>query len=124
MEGRSTMAWHDPLPRSRCPATQLLGVRQSLSNWWPEKGRQCVLKGAHASWRDIRLVGSRSLARQRCLGVRSGATCCNELALRRGIGLLRIERSEERRVGKEGVSTCRSRWSPSHEKKKKDKSNI
>src|SRR3546814_12633255 len=23
-------------------------------------------------------------------------------------------RSEERRVGKEGVSTCRSRWSPAH----------
>src|SRR3546814_12583748 len=23
-------------------------------------------------------------------------------------------RSEERRVGKEGVSTCRSRWSPTH----------
>src|SRR3546814_11574928 len=27
-------------------------------------------------------------------------------------------RSEERRVGKECVSTCRSRWSPNHEKKK------
>src|SRR3546814_20001060 len=27
------------------------------------------------------------------------------------------ERSEERRVGKECVSTCRSRWSPYHEKK-------
>src|SRR3546814_13518201 len=27
--------------------------------------------------------------------------------------------SEERRVGKEGVSTCRSRWSPYHKKKKK-----
>src|SRR3546814_20264672 len=26
-------------------------------------------------------------------------------------------RSEERRVGKEWVSTCRSRWSPSHSKK-------
>src|SRR3546814_12812708 len=26
-------------------------------------------------------------------------------------------RSEERRVGKECVSTCRSRWSPSHYKK-------
>src|SRR3546814_14501330 len=26
-------------------------------------------------------------------------------------------RSEERRVGKECVSTCRSRWSPSHKKK-------
>src|SRR3546814_20741353 len=25
---------------------------------------------------------------------------------------LRPQRSEERRVGKEGVSTCRSRWSP------------
>src|SRR3546814_1421552 len=28
------------------------------------------------------------------------------------------ERSEERRVGKECVSTCRSRWSPYHKKKK------
>src|SRR3546814_19020437 len=28
-------------------------------------------------------------------------------------------RSEERRVGQEGVSTCRSRWSPYHYKKKK-----
>src|SRR3546814_15697125 len=27
-------------------------------------------------------------------------------------------RSEERRVGKECVSTCRSRWSPYHQKKK------
>src|SRR3546814_16623150 len=25
-----------------------------------------------------------------------------------------VERSEERRVGKESVSTCRSRWSPYH----------
>src|SRR3546814_20827253 len=32
--------------------------------------------------------------------------------LRRG-----AERSEERRVGKECVSTCRSRWSPYHYKK-------
>src|SRR3546814_16930997 len=32
----------------------------------------------------------------------------------------RPSRSEERRVGKEGVSTCRSRWSPYHEKKKKE----
>src|SRR3546814_20588580 len=27
-------------------------------------------------------------------------------------------RSEERRVGEEGVRTCRYRWSPAHEKKK------
>src|SRR3546814_18386423 len=31
----------------------------------------------------------------------------------------RYRRSEERRVGKECVSTCRSRWSPYHYKKKK-----
>src|SRR3546814_17027520 len=29
-----------------------------------------------------------------------------------------FERSEERRVGKECVRTCRSRWSPYHEKQK------
>src|SRR3546814_17914590 len=28
--------------------------------------------------------------------------------------IIAIERSEERRVGKECVSTCRSRWSPYH----------
>src|SRR3546814_15252699 len=32
-------------------------------------------------------------------------------------GYTEDERSEERRVGKECVSTCRSRWSPSHSKK-------
>src|SRR3546814_20428047 len=31
----------------------------------------------------------------------------------------RQQRSEERRVGKECVSTCRSRWSPYHYKTKK-----
>src|SRR3546814_20184663 len=31
--------------------------------------------------------------------------------------IVAIARSEERRVGKECVSTCRSRWSPSHSKK-------
>src|SRR3546814_19871317 len=30
----------------------------------------------------------------------------------------RLSRSEESRVGKECVSTCRSRWSPHHQKKK------
>src|SRR3546814_17049746 len=30
----------------------------------------------------------------------------------------RFARSDERRVGKECVSPCRSRWSPSHKKKK------
>src|SRR3546814_16870732 len=31
-----------------------------------------------------------------------------------------LDRSEERRVGKECVSTCRSRWSPQHSTKAQD----
>src|SRR3546814_16663869 len=33
-------------------------------------------------------------------------------------------RSEERRVGKERVSTCRSRWSSNHQKKKTTKTHY
>src|SRR3546814_15925089 len=35
------------------------------------------------------------------------------------VSMAAAARSEERRVGKECVSTCSSRWSPSHYKKKK-----
>src|SRR3546814_10197296 len=34
-----------------------------------------------------------------------------------------LERSEERRVGQECVSTCRSRWSPYHSKNKEENKN-
>src|SRR3546814_14068396 len=37
-----------------------------------------------------------------------------------GLAVENWTRSEERRVGKEWVSTCRSRWSPYHEKKKQN----
>src|SRR3546814_14003431 len=40
------------------------------------------------------------------------------LAARLRLALKQDSRSEERRVGKECVSTCRSWWSPYHEKKK------
>src|SRR3546814_14769656 len=39
---------------------------------------------------------------------------CNEPLLAPHLPALTIIRSEERRVGKECVSTCRSRWSPYH----------
>src|SRR3546814_20142199 len=38
-----------------------------------------------------------------------------------GIRFSVLDRSEERRVGKECVSTCRSRWSPYHSKKNRQK---
>src|SRR3546814_6837574 len=41
-------------------------------------------------------------------GIRGHADPCE------GVGIDRDLRSEERRVGKECVSTCRSRWSPYH----------
>src|SRR3546814_13718526 len=34
------------------------------------------------------------------------------------------KRSEERRVGQECVSTCRSRWSPDHETQKKTEQSV
>src|SRR3546814_11026862 len=37
------------------------------------------------------------------------------------IAILVVTRSEERPVGKEGVCTCRSRWSPYHSTKQKYK---
>src|SRR3546814_20601167 len=39
-------------------------------------------------------------------------------ALADGVDGLIAQRSEERRVGKECVSTCRYRWSPAHKTKK------
>src|SRR3546814_17506511 len=50
-------------------------------------------------------------------------TALDELARsggRYGLVTMCAARSEESRVGKEGVSTCRSRWSPYHSKKKYD----
>src|SRR3546814_11746366 len=50
---------------------------------------------------------------------------CDRLARllrqRRALVQHRVDRSEERRVGKECVSTCRSRWSPYNQKKKINK---
>src|SRR3546814_4175858 len=51
-----------------------------------------------------------------CEGQSAGQSAtgeCKGCARIGGSELLRI-RSEERRVGKECVSTCRSRWSPDH----------
>src|SRR3546814_19162418 len=40
------------------------------------------------------------------------------------LGVKVRQRSDERRVGKEGVSKCRCWWSPDHTKKKKMKNRI
>src|SRR3546814_11590618 len=52
----------------------------------------------------------------------SAIPCANSAAwLSPSTTRIGVPRSEERRVGKECVSTCRSRWSPVHYKKKTTK---
>src|SRR3546814_17282341 len=72
------------------------------------------------------LVAQGRMASGECLlvaGISSGVgVAALQLAKALGvkvIGTSGSSRSEERRVGKECVSTCRSRWSPYHSKKKK-----
>src|SRR3546814_14473930 len=59
-------------------------------------------------------VGRRSSFGQK-LAEREGVQwLLGDAAMQIEIGRLLTMRSEERRVGKECVSTCRSRWSPDH----------
>src|SRR3546814_11152986 len=57
------------------------------------------------------ILDPRDHAGQRLCGLRGGDDLFVGVVPDRGVG---GERSEERRVGKECVSTCRSRWSPYH----------
>src|SRR3546814_18957132 len=68
-------------------------------------------------------VCSSDLPSLNCLGqhkqFRLGAAALAQLQVARING--GMSRSEERRVGKECVSTCRTRWSPYNKKKKMEK---
>src|SRR3546814_18184990 len=78
-----------------------------------------------AAWRQrVRSVDGRARVRgavHRVLGIRArqrGHATDGGRSRQRGAVARGAERSEERRGGKEGVSTCRSRLSPVHEQKK------
>src|SRR3546814_16616297 len=96
--------------RSRSSTSVSVGLRSSVKLFTPP------LKGRGLRRQNLR---KRALpageARFAFLGIERRGEACRGAAhrLRRA-----RERSEERRVGKECVSTCRSRWSPSHQKKK------
>src|SRR3546814_12822698 len=70
-------------------------LRRGLS---PLLSPQLFCRQASIRWCPLTMTRRNQRRRARC------GPCC---------------RSEERRVGKEWVSTCRSRWSPYHETKKK-----
>src|SRR3546814_15547046 len=69
------------------------------TRYWPDASSGCWVKE-----RTSRAIPSRSS----CAAVAQGGVSNG----------LSAGRSEERRVGNEGVSTCRSRWSPYPQKKK------
>src|SRR3546814_6890501 len=61
---------------------------------------------------DVSLPISTGLRRRNQLASRNDCVLCGGRNCTRKT--VREDRSEERRVGKECVSTCRSRWSPYH----------
>src|SRR3546814_13700633 len=79
----------------------------------PER-RHGLRHGPHSP-HHARAVDGRAVVAVESGGLQGGARC------RRGLRLGLPDRSAERRVEKECVSTCRSRWSTYHEKKKTEK---
>src|SRR3546814_18684401 len=109
-----------PVPLST--AKEKLSPSRARGRLWSESDSQLSLgvdapapRGIEATHQSSRTAPPRrdkgaithDLRRYRCLHP------VQIYGLRRG-----LPRSEERRVGKECVSTCRSRWSPYHSQKK------
>src|SRR3546814_14886706 len=104
------MASKPMLARIRAePASQALGCRRGRSPLWRARKRPAipskVVMAANLGPGSLLRGGRFRLPADPLI---SGADEVDQA----GDGV--EVRSEERRVGKEGVSTCRSRWSPSH----------
>src|SRR3546814_12042016 len=104
------------LARLKATGVHRFGVRINHAGDYPAKLRHArhpvEMLYYQGSWEltetpAIAIVGSREASDD---GVKRAAQLAREL-VDRGITVVR---SEERRVGKEGVSTCRSRWWPYH----------
>src|SRR3546814_12129779 len=80
-----------------------------LANFWKSRESQTVRRPM-TSLRDVDSGGTILAATRDPYRGRS----VNLETVRQVMKIIRGQRSEERRVGKECVSTCRSRWSPYH----------
>src|SRR3546814_16567935 len=121
-----------PMPLCRAGSSMVPSCRSAgpnrLTNW---PARAATLSQTTGETRRAYAAGSPPLRRStsRCAKFRSSeaptrfrrtsSQKSSSGSERRGTGGFR--RSEERRVGKECVSTCRSRWSPYHKKTQKNK---
>src|SRR3546814_16298597 len=107
------------------------------SSSWSTSSRTCFLSRVMLTGSTLECnLNTRSRAGNSCLLLRKASRMTRFMALRvTDCGAKRLamikpsrasgaaERSEERRVGKECVSTCGSRWSPYHYKKTEAKNN-
>src|SRR3546814_12777646 len=84
-----------------------------ISDWSSDVCSSDLIECPAASRISIRTVSPGCM--KRVLGAPSRIVSIMRIS---AMQLYPAPRSEERRVGKECVSTCRSRWSPYHEKKK------
>src|SRR3546814_10588770 len=100
-----TALWDIKAKVAGLPLYQLLGGRS----------RSGVLVYGHANGRDIAETVD-AVAHYLELGYKAVRAQSGVPGLESAYGVARgkLFRSEERRVGKECVSTCRSRWSPYH----------
>src|SRR3546814_19455461 len=90
---------------------QRAGVDAAAAAWAAQRGVICIAFGLYGRGNGKAFKRNRNIAELMPV----------EALLCEGSGIQ--SRSEERRVGKEWVSTCRSRWSPYHKKKKKNTTN-
>src|SRR3546814_20805049 len=72
----------------------------------------CTLEGAIPEAQILRLAEALMAAGCDEVGIADTTGYANPASVKHLIRILRAARSEERRVGQECVSTCRSRWSP------------
>src|SRR3546814_13880075 len=94
-----------------CSSDLPLDAYQATLNRVGVKRYADVLKQLHSSEQIIKIAGTIISKQERTsqkTGNRFAFVQCSDAS----------GRSEERRVGKESVSTCRSRWSPYHSQKK------
>src|SRR3546814_13870817 len=103
------------VPGSPGGATDILG-RMIAKGLTERIGQTVVVENQAGAGGNI---GTTSFVRQEPDGstllVATSSTSAANPHLYKQLG---FDRSEERRVGKECVSTCRSRWSPDHKKNK------
>src|SRR3546814_11692685 len=103
-----------PLAKPPCPRPQ--PTRQRGPGWGkPFEGyRDCLLDSALELWNKGRMFGRMAKMLLVLSAVAPVGLVYAWVAFNDGNRSVELWRSEERRVGKACVSTCRSRWSPYH----------